>query len=277
MSVRVISEVFQHSKSVLAARLVLLVLADAAHDDGVTWVSQEEIAAKTLAVDSTVRRVINDLVEAGEIEVRKAQRGRRRINVYRVTFADVEPDYDALPFTLNEPFSTAADIERSAQVDDRRSCALTTADPASREDGAKLLNRKLNHKEKKAPIVPHTNGKPAKVDHHPVTDHEWQLTTRIVEAFNNVADTRFTPPAWARPIIMRLREHPELDLPEHEHVIDRALQDPWWKGPASPSVIYGNAALFERCIAAKSAPIRNVRDEDIEPILRADRRARGLE
>lgn len=132
MSVRVISSVFRYSKARLAARLVLVALADAAHDDGVTWVDQELIATKTLLSQSEVRRSLRELEDLGEVETRKAQRGRRRINVYRVQTVGVAAvRYSDLPFEVTVPFTTALD-ERSSDDGDRATGSPTTAQPARR-------------------------------------------------------------------------------------------------------------------------------------------------
>lgn len=129
MSVYVVSQVFRESGAELGSRLVLLVLADAAHNDGVTWISQGEIARLSRLNESHVRDCLRSLEALGELETRKAQRGRRRINVYRVIVPDLaEVDYDRLPFELKEPFTTTADITRSSSGDDRGSRPLTTAD-----------------------------------------------------------------------------------------------------------------------------------------------------
>lgn len=85
----------------------MIVLADAAHDDGVTWESRESIAAKALLSKGHVTEVLKELDDEGEVARRTAQRGRRRINVYRVlvgTVAAATVDYDDLPFELSSPF-----------------------------------------------------------------------------------------------------------------------------------------------------------------------------
>ena len=128
MSVRVLSRVFGnfHEESEVGDRLVLIVLADSASDDGITWLSQEGIAAKSRLSERHVRRCLQALEDRGEIAVRKAQRGRRRINVYRVEAAPLDPDYDRLPFALAEPFLTTGHSVRPLNDDDRTSEAVTT-------------------------------------------------------------------------------------------------------------------------------------------------------
>jgi DNA-binding Lrp family transcriptional regulator len=119
MSVRVLSRVLRDSPSRLAARLVLIALADVAADDGVAWQPQATLAAKANVDEATVRRALRDLEAAGEIETRKAMKGRQRINVYRVLYATDEIEYDRLPFRLEEPFA--------ATGDDRADCTVSTS------------------------------------------------------------------------------------------------------------------------------------------------------
>lgn len=148
MSVRILDKVFTHSETTLATRLVLLALADAAWDDGVTWISQEALAAKARVSEPTVRRCLRDL-EAGKlVETRKARKGRGRVNVYRVIVPGLpEPDYERLPFALEQPFATTEQSERSSDEDDRASTPATTEHPERPRARGSLLNRKENRNE----------------------------------------------------------------------------------------------------------------------------------
>lgn len=255
MSVRVLTKVFAHSEATLAARLVLLVLADAAHDDGITWVGQELIAAKALVSEQTVRRVLRDLETDGSIQMRKAQRGRRRINVYRLVLPGLlDPDYDRLPFTLEHPFTTAHP-ERSPEIDDRASCAPTAEDP-DRDEAARPYMGEPSV-EPSTPIAP-LEGEPpwpGKVDRKPVTIREGELATAVLIEFNRVSGRRYSSKGALSKIIMRIREHPDVTLAGHTAVIEHSFRHPWWSGEASPSVIYGNDALFERSLNAAAAAV----------------------
>jgi hypothetical protein len=116
VSVDVLREVFALSQSRGVARNVLTVLSDAAHPDGVTWLPVSPpkngdptkcITHRANASTRAVRSAIAELVLLGEIEVRQAQRGRAKINVYRVVLGsvgDAEIDYTDLPFDLEQPF-----------------------------------------------------------------------------------------------------------------------------------------------------------------------------
>lgn len=169
MSVRVISQVFRHSQELLGRRLVLIVLADAAGDDGVTWLAQEKIALYAGLSRSHTNVLIQEMIADGAIEMRKAQRGRRRISVYRVLVEGLDDvEYDRLPFAVSEPFSTTSEILTSSEVaespessevttlevltssevDDVRSVGPTTLDPSVLTRARSLpLKSKVNRKE----------------------------------------------------------------------------------------------------------------------------------
>lgn len=95
--------------------------------------------------------------------------------------------------------------------------------------------------------------KPRTVDRKPVTMAEHRLAYGVLAAFNERAGTRYSSPDFAAKIVMRIREHPELDLEGHAAVIEQAFRAPWWRGAASPSVVYGNGGIFERTMQAAPA------------------------
>ncbi len=59
-----------------------------------------------------------------------------------------------------------------------------------------------------------------------------------------------------RMIVGRMREHPELSVGDHEHLIRDAVAHPWWKDGTNPNVIYGNGNVFESCLEAALARSR---------------------
>lgn len=116
MSYRVVREVLESSKAEGADRLVLLAIADVAYHDGVGWLpqgpqsSKKSIASYANCSERQVRRSVDALQDAGELEVRRVQRGRRRMLVYRVVVGRIreqDVDYARLLFNLSEPFSDA--------------------------------------------------------------------------------------------------------------------------------------------------------------------------
>lgn len=85
MSVKATSLVWEHSRATGVELLVLLAIADYTNDDGRAWPSQDTIARKARCSDRTVRRVVDRLVELGELAVLREGGGRGRSAVYRLT------------------------------------------------------------------------------------------------------------------------------------------------------------------------------------------------
>jgi DNA-binding Lrp family transcriptional regulator len=125
----------------MATRLVAIVLADRASHDGVAWIDQQAIVDRARVSESTARRAIRELEDRGELETRKVQRGRRRINVYRLRLpgiVDRPVEYERLPFDVDPPFSTTGQSDRSSAVDDRSSTTATTGHPRARVEETSL-------------------------------------------------------------------------------------------------------------------------------------------
>lgn len=122
MSGEVTGQVQLHSSVDNATDIAILcAIADTAHHDGVSYIPQgpredpESIAFRSRCSQRTVERRIPALEWALEIEIRKAQKRRARINVYRILAGSIlqrEPKYDRLPFELDRPFSSLEEIER---------------------------------------------------------------------------------------------------------------------------------------------------------------------
>lgn len=107
--------------------------------------------------------------------------------------------------------------------------------------------------------------RPAVVNRIRTTEAERELAAAVLADFNRQAGTRYTSPDFLGKIIMRHREHPELDAAAHGDVIRRQLARPWWNGAASPSVIYGNGGLFERALQT-GPPGRTERFSDLDDV-----------
>lgn len=91
MSVQATTWVWEHSESTGNSRLVLLAVADAADaHGGNSWPSQDTLASMARVSVRTVRRLVADLVELGELEVIEHAGGTaftradRRTHLYRL-------------------------------------------------------------------------------------------------------------------------------------------------------------------------------------------------
>jgi hypothetical protein len=104
---------------------------------------------------------------------------------------------------------------------------------------------------------------PATVDRKRTTEGERVFAGKVLDHWNDATGQRLSSPDWLAKIIMRMREHPEVVLTDHMRLIDAALADPWWRGDPSPSVVYGNGAIFERCLSRGQAAAPAERAYDI--------------
>lgn len=101
MSVRVMSWVWDHSRSTATKLLVLLAIADWADDRGYAWPSVRTLAQKTRQDERTIQRAINELIELGELRVGRGA-GPKGSNMYQVvtTGSDANPRQDVTPGSL---------------------------------------------------------------------------------------------------------------------------------------------------------------------------------
>jgi Helix-turn-helix domain len=84
--------VWEHSRSRGPARLVLLAIADNAHDDGAqAWPSITTLVRKTGLAERTVQGSLKVLVKLGELDV-DHNAGPRHCNLYRVLMPTPAPD-----------------------------------------------------------------------------------------------------------------------------------------------------------------------------------------
>lgn len=236
VSVHVVSWVLRHSEAKLGQRLVLLVLADHAREDGTwAWPSVETISREARLGERQVQRCLRELEASGEIV--KTGVTRKGTNVYTVK-GYVEHEARAreggdnmsgvTSTTLGvTPMSPEPSVEPSVEIP-------PVGPPARRERKSRALASGW------------------KVDKVAVTEDEDRKARAVLAEWNARTEQRLQSKEWLAKIVMRVREHPELSLIDHGKIIAAALAAPWWDGVASPSVVYGNGAQFERCMAAAS-------------------------
>jgi hypothetical protein len=250
MSVHVTSWALRHSKSRLGDRLVLLVLADHAKDDGTyAWPSVPTIATQSNLSDRQVQRCLQNLVELGEIELQGKSKSGTHIYAVAGFIAHERGDNLSPPA---EPLGVTSTTE-----------------------GVTPMSPDLSVVQPSVEITPHkpptelATAKAWKVDRVPVSFEDDQMARAVLAEWNELTEQRLTSKDWLAKIVMRVREHPDLSILDHGRVIRAALADPWWKGPASPSVVYGNGATFERALVAADAK------PGLQPI-KARRYGRGM-
>lgn len=221
MSIVALSWVLRNSEATLGNRLTLIALAEFAHDDGSeARPSIQTLMERTRLSQRSVQYALRSLEKEGAIE--KIGVSSRGCNVYRVV---MDQGADSAP--------------PGGAIHDNGGVQPTAPDPSLEPLQAST-----------PPVVP-----PFKhwtVDRKPVTPGEESTAQEILFYWNHHAGQKLASKEWLAKIIMRIREQPDLSLQDHEAVIARVLNDPnpWWRGPASPSIIYGSGAQFERSILA---------------------------
>ena len=94
MSVKIMSDVFEKSKTEGNTRLVLLCLADCANDEGACWPSIRKIAQKANLSEPMTKKHLNALIAIGVVnrEEREDQSGRQTSNFYTVDVTKIGED-----------------------------------------------------------------------------------------------------------------------------------------------------------------------------------------
>lgn len=256
------SWVLEHSEEKLGRRLVLLVLADRAHEDGGgAWPSVENIAAAARLSKRQTHSCLRALEESGAIE--REGKSHTGTTIYRVIMesrggAEFAPSEDrGCDFVQEGVQSTAS------------GSAETAPEPSLEPSLEPSTTGGLQIRE------PHL-ALPTMVNRVKVGPKEGWLAREVLWQWNEQTGQRLASQDWLAKIIMRIREHPELTLPDHAHIIRHTLADPWWKGVASPSVIYGNGAQFEKSLTEASNPETAANQSSAEIALRLAARLREV-
>ena len=236
MSLKAMVWVLENSEAKLGDRLVLLTLAEHAGDDGEdAYPSQETLARKARLSERQVRRCLANLERDGLI----VRDGTTR-------YGTVRWQVNMTPDNMTARTSTTETPDRMSPEPSLEPSSVSVEGP-----GLSLVRQSEDLH------VPRAREKPQrwKVDRKQVTPHEDDFAEAVLDFWNEVTGQSLTSRDWLAKIVMRIREHPELDRNAHRHAIQVALREPWWDGHPSPSVVYGNGACFERALtAARNGP-----------------------
>ena len=238
MSLDAMVWVLRHSEATLGSRLVLLALADYAHSDGTNaFPSIETIVLHSRMTRRAVQSALRKLEEEGHIEA--AGKRPSGTTVYTLRGVDATPRVVDAPRGVVDAPRGVVDAPRG--VVDAAQSASTTPEP--------VKNRQDPIENKEASIAE------VRVDGKPIGVNLAAKAQAVMDLFNVRAGSTLTlvgKTNRARQcIVMRLREHPELSLADHEQIIGGQFVKPWWTGTAGPEVIYGNATLFEKAMSAR--------------------------
>jgi hypothetical protein len=237
------SWVLRHSPTKLGQRLVLLVIADHASETGTqSWCSVDTIAEEARLTRRAVQYALRRLEADGAIiETGKGPAGTHEYAVLmgaqNLHGAQTQGGRKTLP-------QGGASVAPKPSIDQ----------PPNREGPSERTWR---------------------VDGKLVTDDELEVSQSVLAEWNQQAEQRLQSREWLAKIVMRIREHPELGVAEHAHIIRVSLAHPWWRSTPSPSVIYGNGAQFERQLTEAAKATEGGSAGAFKIALDAIRRARG--
>lgn len=239
-----LSWVFEHSEATGSDRLVLLGLADYAHDDGTkAYPAVENLAKKARTKKRATQYALKRLQEGGHIERTHTLADGR--NVYRVIMEKKRGGAKSAPVH-----------ERSGGV---QPDAPNPSIEPSKGVGTRAREAKL------------------KISAKPVQAEAWDKTMMILESFNAATGKQLglltgtgQPSETARRIYLRVLDWPELTVEQHRDIINRTLESRWW-GDDAPGVgvVYG-PRVFEENMTRQPSGKQSKKDA------RAERRAKDL-
>lgn len=213
--------VFEESKATLGARLVLLALADYAHDDGTkAWPSVENIARKARLSERGARDALRKLEKDGHV-----------VNVGKTK-------YGTSIYTIVCPLNPGAAVSAGAES-------------AGGQNGAPLVLQTAPNplEDPLGPSSSFSNGwLPRTVGGKRVTQADREQVDSLLDLFNELSGKRFSGKSWRESVLRRMFEHPDLGLTEHQALVRFQFEHPWWKGDPTPSVIWGNDRVFDRAL-----------------------------
>lgn len=128
MSIRVMSRVWDYSKSSGGARLVLLAIADFCDDEGRAYPAVPTLARKANLSERATQYALRELQDLGELQI-QTNAGRSRSNLYTVT---VPADgAKSAPVQNLHPAKSAPSMVQNLHPDGAHVCTLTVIEPSS--------------------------------------------------------------------------------------------------------------------------------------------------
>ena len=159
MSVHVSSWVWKHSKATGVELLVLLSLADMAHDDGQCWPSVRQIAARCRLSERSVQDNLRAARQSCELAVLD-QQGPHGTNLFQFThFADTNnPSPSGESFNSPEICTGAPDappqknVKKGVQITGRKSAPKTLLETSKEKQQQQRARAKAKGRRKPAPL-----------------------------------------------------------------------------------------------------------------------------
>lgn len=213
------SWVLRNSQARLGPRLVLIALAEFAHDDGGrAFPSVETLMERSLLSRTGVKDALGRLRDDGHIvETGKTRTGTR---IYRIV--------------MEAPAAGGSESDRGRNPTSRGS--ESGPDPS--------VNRHNGEKDRARAV---------RIAGKPVDPAAWALTGAVVAVFNEearkslgVTTSAGEPSETAKRVYGRVKAFPDLTVEQHRAIIRATLKSKWWGGgDVSIGVVYG-PKVFEQ-------------------------------
>ncbi len=203
-----------------------------------TFRGKREIAKRIGCGKRSIDAAINELVEIGAVKVeeRRAHNGAQLENAYVVNaLSPTQIPHEGVQADAPPPASGGTPTRASHSLENPE------LEPV-RENPAREVES--------TEVVVRAGRRVWSVDRKTVSDREDEMAQDILSAWNMGTKQSLSAQSWLAKIVMRIREHPELSVDDHVYVIALNLrpENVWWKGAATPSVIYGSDSQFERAM-----------------------------
>jgi hypothetical protein len=222
-------------------------------------VIQRDLGIGKNQVTAYIQELTLEPAEEGDLEddsprlVEARRQGRGLPNIYVINDPVMSPNEPEVIPSIRE----SRKPESGLLENPNEGFSLCTQETKYKKQATPSISPPQRESEKgKHPAVIVTR-KNRSVDRKPVTAEEDLLARDVLLCWNELASQSLSSQDWINKIILRIREHSELTLADHSFVIEQNLGDPWWKGPANPSVVYGSGAQFERSMIKASSAERN--------------------
>jgi len=151
MSVRIMSEVFERSKTQGNARLVLLSLADSCNDDASCWPSIRKIAEKANISEPITKKYLNALIQIGVItrDEREDFSGRQTSNLYTINVEKIGDD--EIPKSVLQQVVSPSRVK---SVEGVTKVILGVGNPVQRVEGVTKVSLPIMNHHKEPKIEP---------------------------------------------------------------------------------------------------------------------------
>jgi len=130
MSIRVMAQVWEHSRAAGGQLLVLLAIADFADDHGKAWPAVPTLAKKARISERHTQKVIKQLKDMGELVVDQGASGYSGTNLYRIT---MKPEGVAKCHQGGELEATQSVMNRHKNHSGRKTPSLKNSDSGVKE------------------------------------------------------------------------------------------------------------------------------------------------